>query len=368
MKKLFLSLITFAVCFSCEAQHSLTVNLDDIKGDTLTIALIDKQLRDYEKQDKVVRSNGVFTYDIDGDKARLCLLVIPSGERKQTLGIYLVPGEHCTITGTTKSYHYSGSAFYQELAALDAKTEPLQKEMAEIMSDYSNRLAQGVNRDTLMKQIMPRYQAVAMKIDEMKMDYIKTNPKSEVCITLLNEVNDRSAAYKYIDESLKSGRFSLFTDAFEAEIAQKKAMEEAKNKLAPGNMAPDFTLNDLNGKPLALSSLRGKYVILDFWGSWCGWCIKGFPEMKKYYEKYSSKLEILGIDCNDKEAAWKAAVEKNQLPWKHVYCPRENSSLLSQYAISGFPTKMIVDAEGKIVKTVVGEDPAFYTFLDELFK
>lgn len=368
MKKLFLSLIAVAACFSCEAQHSLTVNLDDIKGDTLTIALIDKQLRNYEKQDKVVRSNGVFTYDIDGDKARLCQLIIPSGQRKQALSIYLVPGEQCTITGTTQSYHYSGSAFYQELAALDEKTESLQKEMVEIMSDYSKKLAAGVSRDTLMKQIMPAYQSVAMKLDEIKMNYIKTNPKSEVSITLLNEVNERIAAYKYIDESLKSGRFSLFTDAIEAELAQEKAIEEAKSKLAPGNMAPDFTLNDLNGKPLALSSLRGKYVILDFWGSWCGWCIKGFPEMKKYYEKYSSKLEILGIDCNDTEEKWKAAVEKNQLPWKHVYCPRDNRSLLNQYAVSGFPTKMIIDAEGKIVKTIVGEDPAFYTFLDELFK
>ena len=65
---------------------------------------------------------------------------------------------------------------------------------------------------------------------------------------------------------------------------------------ADGIEAPDFTLNDLNGKPLTLSSLRGKYVILDFWGSWCGWCIKGIPQMKEYYQKYAGKFEILGID------------------------------------------------------------------------
>ena len=51
---------------------------------------------------------------------------------------------------------------------------------------------------------------------------------------------------------------------------------------ADGIEAPDFTLNDINGNPLTLSSLRGKYVILDFWGSWCGWCIKGIPQMKEY--------------------------------------------------------------------------------------
>ena len=131
--------------------------------------------------------------------------------------------------------------------------------------------------------------------------------------------------------------------------------------------APDFTLNDINGQPLKLSSLRGKYVILDFWGSWCVWCIKGFPKMKEYYQKYAGKFEILGIDCNDSEEKWKAAVAKYELPWLHVY-NTDNSGVLEQYAIQGFPTKIIVGPDGKIVQTIIGEDPAFYTLLDKLFQ
>lgn len=137
--------------------------------------------------------------------------------------------------------------------------------------------------------------------------------------------------------------------------------------IAEGAEAPDFTLPDPEGKPLSLSDLRGKYVVLDFWGSWCGWCIKGFPEMKNYYNKYKGKFEILGIDCNDTEAKWKEAVAKHELPWLHVYNPRD-SKVLSDYGIQGFPTKIVVGPDGKIVKTIVGEDPAFYTLLDELFK
>ncbi len=131
--------------------------------------------------------------------------------------------------------------------------------------------------------------------------------------------------------------------------------------------APDFTLNDINGQPLKLSSLRDKYVILDFWGSWCVWCIKGFPKMKEYYQKYAGKFEILGIDCNDSEEKWKAAVAKYELPWLHVY-NTDNSGVLEQYAIQGFPTKIIVGPDGKIVQTIIGEDPAFYTLLDKLFQ
>ena len=132
-------------------------------------------------------------------------------------------------------------------------------------------------------------------------------------------------------------------------------------------MAPDFTLEDIYGMPLTLSSFRGTYVVLDFWGSWCPWCIKGIPEMKNYYKKYSGKFEIIGIDCNDPVEKWKAAVANYDMPWKHVYNPR-GSRLVEQYGVQGYPTKVIIDPKGRIDKVVVGEDPAFYRYLDELFQ
>ena len=151
------------------------------------------------------------------------------------------------------------------------------------------------------------------------------------------------------------------------EAATETAAEpvEADADAAP---APDFTLNDINGKPLSLSSLQGKYVVLDFWGSWCVWCIKGIPKMKEYYQKYQGKFEILGIDCNDSEETWKEAVAKYELPWLHVYNDETSSKLLEAYGIQGFPTKIIISPEGKIVKTIIGEDPAFYAYLDQLFQ
>ena len=148
---------------------------------------------------------------------------------------------------------------------------------------------------------------------------------------------------------------------------QAKAEENNAEEQELTGEAPDFTLNDINGNPLSLSSLKGKYVILDFWGSWCGWCIKGIPSMKEYYAKYAGKFEILGIDCNDTPEKWKEAVKEYELPWLHVYCDDE-STVLADYQIQGFPTKIVVGPDGNIVKTIIGEDPAFYDFLDELFK
>lgn len=131
--------------------------------------------------------------------------------------------------------------------------------------------------------------------------------------------------------------------------------------------APDFTLNSVDGKSLTLSSLRGKYVVLDFWGSWCAWCIKGFPEMKEAYAKYKGKMEIFGIACNDTEKRWKAALEKYQLPWLNVL-NKGDVDVSALYAVEGYPTKVIISPEGKILKVVIGESPEFYTYLEKLFK
>ena len=155
------------------------------------------------------------------------------------------------------------------------------------------------------------------------------------------------------------------------EIAAVEVAEATEATVATADaseMAPDFELPDLQGNLLKLSSLRGKYVIIDFWGSWCVWCIRGFPAMKEAYAKYKDNLEILGVDCQDPERKWRTAVEQYELPWLQVRCPDNKlQELAEMYGIEGFPTKAVVSPEGKLLKVVVGEDPAFYTYLDELF-
>jgi thiol-disulfide isomerase/thioredoxin len=202
---------------------------------------------------------------------------------------------------------------------------------------------------------------------------VKAHPSQEASMFILKKINGldkMKETYQLLDASVREGRmkpcYDQWVKILEEELEAEAQEKEAQKKQAKGLDAPLFTLNDLNGKPLALTSLRGKYVILDFWGSWCVWCIKGFPKMKEYYAKYPGKFEILGVDCNDTEDKWRAAVKKHELPWLHVYCP-SSSTLLTDYGVTGFPTKIIIGPDGKIVKSIVGEDPAFYTLLDELF-
>ena len=133
-----------------------------------------------------------------------------------------------------------------------------------------------------------------------------------------------------------------------------------------GMMAPDFTLETIDGGSFTLSSLRGKYVVLDFWGSWCPWCSKGFPELKRYYAKYKGKMEVVGIDCNDTEEAWKASVRQNGLPWTQVRNNEGQGDVLPLYGVNGFPTKYLISPSGEMLGMAVGEDPNFYALLDRV--
>lgn len=367
MKKPILSLALATVALSACAQHTLTAKLSGLTSDTVTIGLVNAEMTAMERTDTVLAKGGEFTYDVTGDKVRLANISFKTADGKGRFQVYLVPGEQGTLTGSTENATWGGSAFYTELAAFEATTEPVSNEMAKIGEDFTKQVKAGANADSLRNAVMPRYSELQKKLATIKMDYIKAHPSSGVSVTLLSEVEDGEAAYNTLTAEAKTGVFSPIAESAKRRIDKDNARREAAKLVADGCVAPDFTLNDINGKPLALSSLRGKYLILDFWGSWCGWCIKGMPKMKEYYAKYAGKLEILGVDCNDTEAKWKAAVAKHEIPWKHVYNPR-SSDVLTKYAVEGFPTKIVIDPQGKIVKTVVGEDPAFYTFLDELLK
>lgn len=326
------------------------------------------------KRDTVLTPNG--TLDITVNVKEPCTInFITPGTLRQEEGIRFtaiaVPGETAELSGDlNQSYYFSGSKFYQAYNEADRAIEEINKPIQDLVSSLNARMAAGEDQSVLMKEYEEKSGPIETQRTEALLNFVRRNPASEGNVAIINELEDvakvKEAVALFAPE-LRDGRMKAYYQPIVDNMVQRAEREEqAAKKQAAGVMAPDFTLNDINGKPLALSSLRGKYVVLDFWGSWCVWCIKGIPEMKNYYAKYQGKFEILGIDCNDPEAKWKEAVKKYELPWLHVYNPK-NSSVLADYGVQGFPTKIIVGPDGKIVKTVVGEDPSFYTFLDETF-
>ena len=115
-----------------------------------------------------------------------------------------------------------------------------------------------------------------------------------------------------------------------------------------GEMAPDFELPNLEGKPTKLSSLRGKYVIIDFWGAWCIWCVRGIPSMKEAYSKYKDKgLMVLGVAAWDEPEATKKAIEEDKISYPQIL----NSQSIGTdiYGIEGIPHIILFAPDGSIL-------------------
>ena len=154
----------------------------------------------------------------------------------------------------------------------------------------------------------------------------------------------------------------------EAQKAQESEMERQSNLIPVGSEAPDFSQQDPNGTTIALSSLRGKVVLIDFWASWCKPCRMENPNVKRVYEKYHNKgFEILGVSLDRDKNSWTGAIQQDGLPWLHVSDLQFwNNAAAQQYGISSIPFTVLVDKDGKVIdKNLRG--PALEAKLAELF-
>lgn len=321
--------------------------------------------------DKMVNARSRADLDLSSDtlalaKSPLKVAVPASGDYRfkltfdpeNVVDLYTSPGDNLTLDITSFAplrYTVKGSPLMEGISEIEAIQLPLEEAAAEIRS--------GKRPQSEMQGLYDRY-------TRNLVDYIEKNPSSPAavyamlalqpeefvkCDSLVAPYAEKSALYPMLAKTRERINAQLEADRKRAEMEQNHVQ------------APAFTLENLEGKPVSLSDFKGKWLILDFWGSWCGWCIKGFPQLKEAYAKYKPELEVIGIDCQEPKDRWKAGVEKHQLPWIHVYLPQENAQkLLSEYGVQGFPTKVIVNPEGKIMNITSGEDPEFYNILSKL--
>jgi len=130
----------------------------------------------------------------------------------------------------------------------------------------------------------------------------------------------------------------------------KQQLEIAK-QFDIGKKSIDFTLNDVNGKPVSLSSFKGKYLLLDFWASWCGPCRAGHPELIRIYNQFKGeKFEILAVSLDSRKADWMKAIEEDKLPWRLVIDqPGSAQEVARMYHITQIPQSLLIDPQGVIV-------------------
>lgn len=290
---------------------------------------------------------------------------------------WMQPGEKVRLRGVYEDGYLS--YMLRGTQDLEAQTN-LRESMEKVLRDYSllagrvdSLYGLGVENidEAYMDSLYTELTARLERLREAERQYIRTHPGSLLAGLYLLDQQSADAFLEcegLLKAEVRDGLLKNRIDEAKAYFERRKQQEANAAALVQDAIAPDFTLMDIHGKPVSLSDYAKRYVVLDFWGTWCPWCIKGLPEMKRYYGKYQRKVTFIGIACRDRLDKVQSLVEKERLPWISVMNGEGDDDIAFRYGVSGYPTKVILKPGLKVERVFLGEDPEFYETLDALLK
>uniref|UniRef100_A0AB33JLA3 Thioredoxin domain-containing protein n=3 Tax=unclassified Prevotella TaxID=2638335 RepID=A0AB33JLA3_9BACT len=340
MKRLVVIIFLFSALMMVSAQNVCHVTVEYPHwGDTLLINITECISGKEVEKDTVLRKNGNFSYEIALESPAIMNISTPAfselRDDDQIERFVIVPGESVRCKGYQE---IEGTVFSQQYAKVRSFIKS---------SAYRERT--------------DKYKAI--------LDYVTANKDNEACVALITDYNilhvmdetKMKEAFALLSSSVQKGRMRPLFDFMVKQIQEKNSKQKKQSDLI-GKAAKDFKLKDMQGKEISLSSFRGQYILLDFWGSWCIPCLKALPELKEFYKKNKDKVVVIGIACHDNERRWQKAIKANQLTWHNVLAPKGNK-ITEDYKITHYPTQIFISPDGRILSYTNSPDSDIYPFI-----
>ncbi len=385
MKKIGSIFLALFLATACTQPNGPGIRIDRKEWKKDTVFIFRNNLRGQFSRDTVYTRNGKLFIDIPDNELSEIRIVrkkdVPVfGQnlyplKTRTITLLVEPGDEVTVTDAPDDrafFAVSGSDLSERLIEFERPLLPHYDRINQMEVEIQKNI-QGVPTELAPYQYLDSIRIEQNRIDYETLRFLRRNAGDPLAAYLLLS-EDEPTFQRYYSEYLEKTENRQWKEALEY---RKQSLEKARltrqksGEISPGIAAPDFTSIDLQGELFRWEDYRpeGKYTVLEFWGSWCPYCVQGFPKMKSYYEKYREKLEIIGIACNDTEPAWRKAVQQHSLPWIQLFngqVPDQDATV--NYAVEVFPTKILLDPDKNIVSITTGETNAFYRELDRLLE
>ena len=251
------------------------------------------------------------------------------------------------VKGSTT--HLAYLQLEDKMKDINARQEKLSKEYNEL---YKAKDEEG------MKKMEPQFDLLGEERKKIYKEYVQNNTKSPLALYALNQYAGWDINADDVDPLFTA--LPKTTQELPSGVELKEKIEIAK-KTGIGKFAMDFTQNDTLGNPVMLSSFRGKYILIDFWASWCGPCRAENPNVVKAFDKYKEKgFHILSVSLDQPNAKdkWIKAIHDDKMAWTHVSdLLYWKNAVAVQYGIQAIPQNLLLDPQGKIIaKNLRGED------------
>jgi peroxiredoxin len=376
--KLKLSMLALLLPFAASAQKtnfSITGHIG--KLDKPAKAYIDYMDNGSSHEDSSVVINGTFKFvgNVSGiTTSRMAFDHTGQGKQHAIYApnadvVYIYFGKENMVYTSADSLVNSkvtGSKVYDEFQAYNKQIGGTIMDLTKAVNAEFSRATPEQQKDTaFVKVIDTRYRKNIADRGEKQFLFAKNNPNSYFGLVGLSESAGTKVDVDKIGPVFKALNASLRNTDMGKELEQRI---QAAGITAIGKPAPVFTQNDVNGKPVSLSDLKGKYVLVEFWASWCAPCRAGNPNLRKQYELYKDKgFEIISVSLDNVKEKWVDAIAKDGLPWIQVSDLKGwNNAVGRLYGVRAVPQSFLLDKDGKIIGNTL-RDESLNAKLAEIF-